>query len=87
MEKVCKVVACKVGLLMRYEFFCIHPTAPNYHILMDCAKPEPIRMYNDDFNKLRRTDRAAVQQAIHYHESYIESIRKEYAKILDNKQD
>ena len=87
MEKGTNYYSGKSGVVNRYEYLCIHPTAPNYHILMDCGKSEPIRMYKDDFNKLRHTERDAVQQAIHYHESYIESIRKEYAKILDNKQD
>ena len=87
MKKGRKYYSGASGVVNRYEYLCVHPTAPNYHILMDCGKSEPIRMYKDDFNKLRPTERDAVQQAINSHESHIHSIKTVYAEILNNGQD
>ena len=74
----------KWGSVDRFEYLCIHPKNPSYHILMDIKQAIPIRMYKDEFDQLRLTKRDAVQQAIHYHESKIETMKIRYAEILEN---
>ena len=84
MEKGKKYYSGRQGKVEKFEYLCIHSPNPDYHFLIECRTSQPIKIYKDDLNKFRLTERDAVQEAIHYHESIIESILKTYAKILGN---
>ena len=84
MEKEKKYYSGKSGVVNEFEYLCVHPINPNYHILINSGNMEPIRMYQDDFDQLRPTERDAVQQAIHCQESSIKSLKEWHAEILDD---
>ena len=38
--------------IVTYEYVCVHPNNPNYHILLNNWTQEPVRFYGEIFEKL-----------------------------------